>query len=408
MSLSVSLVLPSGIPIEKVSDADEKIAVRFGHTFSKFEVYNSLEPTLQKIEQEKGEKFRLLNMLQPTLRHTWGQVKQYPLLTGGKMIMAFALVYLLRNIVRGIISGEVLFKDIPFSQVLSSNKNTRLNAGQYLTNAANNASFTMDGLWMLYGIYCLFFRNPYNRTARDNISEIYNMHMERDSLTKAQIDELYDLMIRELKNYEGFGFEMELEIQKPLEMVKIEKMPSDDECTCSPRSKLDVRKSIEGILQEIHKEIREKSGLSHILGHILKNCFHELKEKPFVGIGKVIILCGIGYMLKNIFMGIYSGEELFYDVPFSGVFSSNVTNQEIAAGYLTNAGSNASFTLDGSFLLYIAYVLFLDGAYNKAMHSIINESCINVLKGKNLPIEELNELYNLINRELDNYGGYRR
>ena len=404
--MSLRVEASSAMPLEKIQDLNTVLASRFGHSLSKFEVRRSLEPTMQKIEREMAEKFRLLNILKPTLINSWYQVKQYPLLSGGKLMAACVLAYLLRNIFRGIIGGEVLFKDIPFSQIFSSNKDTRLNAGQYLTNAANNASFTMDGLWMIYGIYYLFLRTPYQRAASQTIQEVYHVNMESGHLSRAQMDELYDMMIREMNNYQGFGFDTLSEIKTPLEMIKIEKNPSDDECICPSRSKLEVRKSLERILQDIRKEIGENSSLWHLLGIIVKNCYEDVKEKPWASIGKLIVLLGIGYMLKNIFIGICSGEELFYDVPFKDVFASNVTDQEIAAGYLTNAASNASFTLDGAFMLYIGYMLLLDGSYNKAMKSIINESVSKVLKDKNLPLEELNEIYQIINRELDSYGGY--
>lgn len=407
MTLSIEIDRLTVIDSTPSQKERETLQCYFCPGVSKYQARRNLEPTLQKIYNEMQERFRLLHILPLTAKHCLFNAKEQPILTIGKLIVGCLIGYGLKNVVEGIVSGEILFKNIPFSQLISSDKDTRINAGGLLTNAANNASFTMDGIFLLYTLHCLFFRNAYRKAASEIIVESYSIYLQDHSIPKIQLDELYDIQTRELQNYDGVALERRNnEIRTPpLELIRSDAFPENYHI-CSLRSKPELRRAIDPTLQKIHREMKEKFGLLNILSLTLKNCLEEIKEKPILAIGKIIVLLGIGYMLKNIFEGIFAGEELFYDVPFSDNFSPNTTTQTNAAGLLTNAGSNVSFTVDGAFLLLIAYRLFFERAYNKAARGIINECYDQFLDEKSVPVDESNELYELKNQELDGYGGF--
>lgn len=407
MALSIEIDKPTIIDLTPALKERETLQCHFCPAISKHQARRNLEPTLQKIYNEIQERFHLLHILPLTAKNCLFKAKQQPILTIGKLIVGCLIGYGLKNVVEGIISGEILFKNVPFSQVISSDKDTRINAGGLLTNAANNASFTMDGIFLLYTLHYLFFRNAYRNAASEIIAECYCIYLQDHSIPKIQLDELYDIQIRELKNYGGLAIERRNNeiTTPPLELNRAETFPENYHI-CYLRSKPELRRALEPTLQKIHREMKEKFGWLNILSITLKNCFEEIKEKPILAIGKIIVLFGIGYMLKNIFEGIYSGEELFYDVSFFDNFSSNKTTQTNAAGLLTNAGSNVSFTVDGVFLLLIAYRLFFERAYNKAARGIINECYNKFLDDISFPFEESNELYEIKNQELDGYGGF--
>ncbi len=359
---------------------------------SKHELSKTLQPILQNIRKKIDEDFRVFHIASRSLQNCFHELKQKPLLSLGKLIVLGGCGIGMTNIIEGIISGEVLFKDVSFYDNFSSVKATRINAANLLTNAAQNASFTMDGIFLIYNIYYLFLRTTYQKAAYRIIDEAYDKYLNDNSIPIDLLNELYDIKRRELNPYRTIDFEMR---DQPLE-------PANIDHVASLRSKPMIRKSLKPTLRKVRIDLKERMSFLHLFRKILRNCLEEIKTAPLLSVGKFVILCGIGYMMKNIVKGVVSGEVLFNDVSFYDNFSSNQTTQINTAGLLTNAASNVSFSVDGAFLLYIVYRLFLERAYRKAVQSSIQDSCDTYLASPALPLDEADELYDIKNLEFCN------
>jgi hypothetical protein len=171
---------------------------------SKLELHQALGPTMQKISKNIAEGTRLRPLIKPTLKNCVRQAKEEPLRFVGKICCIPLFGYALKNLLQGIIGGEDIFWRSSFMALFSSNA---YQTGLDQTNAAEDAGFAVDGLFIIFMAYCLFIQYAQHTAIYDHKDNSYEKFVQDESLPKEWRDELYELKLQELAQYPDVHFQ---------------------------------------------------------------------------------------------------------------------------------------------------------------------------------------------------------
>lgn len=167
------------------------------------------------------------------------------------------------------------------------------------------------------------------------------------------------------------------------------------------RSKFALHRLLEPIRKEIESELRQKLSWRNIVPITLTNYMGEFKRTPILSICKLGFIVLLGYGEWNFTKGIFAGEVLLKNTPFTDLFSNNVTTQNNAGGAITNAVQDVQFFRDGILILGTANYLLFHNAYRRCRNDIVEECFNRYLQDETLPRDLSNELFDLKKQELN-------
>lgn len=199
---------------------------------TKLELHQALEPLTYEIYSEMEKRFSLRKITPIILKNMLLEIKEKPFQSACKVAALFICCYMLKNLALGIIGGEALFADFALTRGLfSSDQSTQNNSGGLLTNAAADVNFTIDSLFVGYGIYRLSLRPAYQKAACDIINDCFDKHIScaENGLSKEERSELYKLKNQELANYDRAPFNKIKIPSDPLRMEELKKNSSLEE-----------------------------------------------------------------------------------------------------------------------------------------------------------------------------------
>jgi|LakMenE18May11ns_1017448.scaffolds.fasta_scaffold9885048_4 hypothetical protein len=172
---------------------------------TKLELHQSLKPALKDIYEniEKGHSWRRLTPI--ILKNVLLEIKEMPFMTALKCGAIFICSYMLKNLLEGIIGGEVLFSNFYLTEnMFSSDSNTAVNGAGFITNAAADVNFTIDAIVICFGGYKLLIEDPINKAKCAVISDSFDEYLEGEKgmfLSDDERNELYKLKYQELARY---------------------------------------------------------------------------------------------------------------------------------------------------------------------------------------------------------------
>jgi hypothetical protein len=167
--------------------------------------------------------------------------------------------------------------------------------------------------------------------------------------------------------------------------------------------KTELQKEAAPFLEKIYKDIEVGLAWSNLIPRIVKISLVEASKHKLLTLGKLFAAAVLCYALKNVFIGIVSGEALVYSVPFEQDFSANSTVRINASALLTNATANASFLLDGLTFGYGLYILLFRHAYTCAAREVIQETLNKHLDEETIEASLSNEIYKTVQKDLARY-----
>jgi hypothetical protein len=249
-----------------------------------------------------------------------------------------------------ITSSIILLRDADFSLALSSDIDTRVNFANNITNAGALFACITDFPFLCVVLYFYMLQKAHNEAVSEVMSENYHSSIDGLNLTPENHEELYQRHISKLQSLGIDRFYLNPDLLSKTGAMYKELAP---------------------ILEKIDREIEEGLSAGELGIECAKAFAQESPATKLAELGAGAI--SLSFMALSAFI-ILENAILIKDTPDRDLFSSNAVAQDIEAFYLTQLGGFfASLTAFGA-AAYLAYYVFVQASYKRAMCKKINAS----------------------------------
>jgi hypothetical protein len=342
-----------------------------------------LTPILEKIERISNEKLSKIAI--PTMKHWLKEFKQQSYTLSVLKILTVPTYASLLSIgfLNCYASIELLCNG-NFSSALSSDIETRVDFANTITNAGALFACLTDFPAITYAMYLFVIQKAHRDAMHEALDESYHSCVVESAavLNQEMHEELYQKHISILQDLGVDNFYLNPDLLSKTGALYGELAP---------------------LLQKLDLEIKE-TGLP--IRALLKNGIQVFRQESCTKkLGKVsaVTICLFAQAL-SIFL-ILENSILIKDTPMSDLFSSNSTDQNNEAFYMTQLGGLFSSLTAFGASTYVFYLLFLKVPYQKTMREKI-QACVNRCNLSDLSYPVRNAFYRLKEIKLKKFAFY--